>query len=123
MSTDIRGYEALLHYRERFLLRELKQNIAGDIGDGRILSIYVSRAGIAQQLECQTRGQKVLGLSPRRSGEGFLLRGQLSVLTYFGICSTSVLSQSHGKDSCHSAKSAGGRLQPSIHAPYLCGFE
>ena len=42
--------------------------------------------------------------------------------SYFGICSTPVLSQSHVKDPGHSAKSAGGRLQLNTHAPYICGF-
>ena len=33
-----------------------------------------------------------------------------------------VLPQQHIKDPGHSAKSAGGRLQLDIHAPYVCGF-
>ena len=36
-----------------------------------------------------------------------------------GICSTSVLLQQHVKDPGHSAKSAGGRLQLNMHAPYI----
>ena len=42
--------------------------------------------------------------------------------SYFGIRSTPVLPQSHVKDPCHSAKSAGGRLQLNMHTPYVCGF-
>ena len=30
--------------------------------------------------------------------------------------------QLHVKDPSHSAKSAGGRLQLNMHAPYVCGF-
>ena len=41
---------------------------------------------------------------------------------YFGICSSPVLPQLHVKDPGHSAKSAGGRLQLNMHAPYICGF-
>ena len=42
--------------------------------------------------------------------------------SYFGIRSTSVLTQQHVKDPGHSAKSAGCRLQLNTHAPYVCGF-
>ena len=38
------------------------------------------------------------------------------------ICSTPVLPQRHIKDPGHSTKSAGGRLQLNMHAPYVCGF-
>ena len=33
-----------------------------------------------------------------------------------------VIPQWHVKDPGHSAKSAGGRLQLNMHAPYICGF-
>ena len=39
--------------------------------------------------------------------------------SYFGIRSTPVLPQSHVKDPGYSAKSAGGRLQLNMHAPYV----
>ena len=42
--------------------------------------------------------------------------------SYFGLCSTPVLLQQHVKDHGHSAKSAGGRLQLNMYAPYICGF-
>ena len=61
--------------------------------------------------------------------KNFLLLDQFSVLTHFNICSTPphpppppVLLQQHIKDPGHSAKSAGGRLQLNMHAPYVCGF-
>ena len=54
--------------------------------------------------------------------ESFLLQGQLSVLTYFGIHSTPMLPQQHIKDHGHSAKSAGSKLQLNMHAPYISGF-
>ena len=57
------------------------------------------------------------------AGECFLLQGQLSVLTHFGIRSTPALLQQHVNDHGHSAKRAGSRLQLNTHAPYLCGFE
>ena len=37
--------------------------------------------------------------------------------SYYGICSTLVLPQSHVKDPSHSARSAGGRLHLNTHAP------
>ena len=43
--------------------------------------------------------------------------------SYLGIRSTLVLPQQHVKHHRHSAKSAGDRLQPNTHAPYLCSFE
>ena len=43
--------------------------------------------------------------------------------SYFCICSTPMLLQQHTKDPSHYAKSASGRLQLNMHAPYLCGFE
>ena len=43
--------------------------------------------------------------------------------SYFGIHSTPVLPQQHLKGPGHCAKSAGGRLQLNMHAPYVCGFE
>ena len=42
--------------------------------------------------------------------------------SYFSICSTPMLPQQHVKDPGHSAKSADGRLQLNMHAPYICGF-
>ena len=42
--------------------------------------------------------------------------------TYFGIHSTPVLPQQDIKDPSHSARTAGGRLQLNMHAPYMCGF-
>ena len=54
--------------------------------------------------------------------ENFLLQGRLSVLIYFGIRSTPMLSLSHVKDPGHSAKSAGGRLWLNMHTPYVHGF-
>ena len=39
-----------------------------------------------------------------------------------GIRSTPVFPQWHVTDTCHSAKSAGGRLQLNTHALYVCGF-
>ena len=42
--------------------------------------------------------------------------------SYFGIHSTPMLPQQHMKDPCHSAKSAGGRLQLNTHTPYIHGF-
>ena len=42
--------------------------------------------------------------------------------SYFGIRSTHVLLQKHIKDLDHTVQSAGGRLQPTTHAPYVCGF-
>ena len=35
----------------------------------------------------------------------------------FGVCSIPVLPRWHVKDPCHSAKSAGGRLQLNTHTP------
>ena len=43
--------------------------------------------------------------------------------SYFDIRSMPVLPQKHVKDTSHSAKSAGGRLQLNTPTPYLCGFE
>ena len=42
--------------------------------------------------------------------------------SYFGIRSTPVLPQEHVKDPGHSVKNAGGRLQLTMHTPYVCGF-
>ena len=42
--------------------------------------------------------------------------------SYYGICSTLVLPQSHVKDPSHSARSAGGRLHLNMHAHNVCGF-
>ena len=41
---------------------------------------------------------------------------------HFGIRSIPVLPQQHVKDTGHSDKSAGGRLQLNTHAPNVCGF-
>ena len=65
-----------------------------------------------------SKGRGFESLQERR--ENFLLQGQLAVLT--SIRSTPVLPQQHVKDPDHSAKSAGGRLQLNMHAPYVCGF-
>ena len=50
-------------------------------------------------------------------GEFFFIRGQISVLTYFGTRAAPVFLQQHVKDPGHFAKSAGGRLQLNTHAP------
>ena len=42
--------------------------------------------------------------------------------SYFGIHFTPMLPRWLIKDPSHSAKSAGGRLQLNMHAPYVCGF-
>ena len=42
--------------------------------------------------------------------------------SYFGISSTHVSPQLHVKVPGHSAKHAGGRLQPNLHAHYVCGL-
>ena len=73
-------------------------------------------------VERRTRDRKVAGSSPCRSGGRILLQGQVSVLTYFAIRSTSLLPQQHVKDSGHSAKSACVRLQLNTHAPDVCGL-
>ena len=80
-------------------------------------------SGIAQWLQRQTGDREVPGSSLRRSGGRIFF----SILTfcadsYFGICSISVLPQSHVKDPGHSAKSASGSLPLSKHTPYVCDF-
>ena len=62
-------------------------------------------------------------MAHRTQQKNFLFQSQLSVLTHFSICFTSVLLQSHIKDPGHSAKSAGGRLPLNAHTPYICGFK
>ena len=68
-------------------------------------------AGIAQWLQRRTRDWKVPGSNPRRSGGTIFFPRVNFLCSYFGIRSTPVLPQLHVKDSGHSAKSAGGRLQ------------
>ena len=46
--------------------------------------------------------------STQERRENFLLQGQLSVLTYFGISSTLVLPQQHVKDPGHSPAECAG---------------
>ena len=88
------------------------------------MSLLAWGAGIAQWVECQTRDQKVLGSSPCRSGQQiFFHKVNFLCWLIFSMCSTPVLLQLHVQDPSHSAKSAGGRLQLSTHARYLCGFE
>ena len=63
--------------------------------------------------------------SPQEQQEISSPRSTFCADSCFGINSTPVLPQSewHVKDPSHSAKSAGGRLQLNMHAPYLCGFK
>ena len=46
---------------------------------------HIRGAGIAQWLERRTRDRKVPGSSPRKNRGGFLLQGQLSVLTLISV--------------------------------------
>ena len=66
--------------------------------------------------------EKVVGLSPDRTGGRIFFSRVNFLRSYVGICSTPELLQYHVKYSGHSAKSAGSRLQLNTHAPYVCGF-
>ena len=71
-------------------------------------SKYRIRAGIAQWLERRTCIERSRVRIPAGTGEKFLLRDQLSVLTLIAV---SIPPQQHVKDPGHSVKSAGGTLQ------------
>ena len=79
--------------------------------------------GIAQWLERQTRVWKAVGSSHCMSGRRIFL-SRVNFLCWllfwypFYPCVTAVAC----KRSWSSAKSAGGRLQLNMHAPYVCGF-
>ena len=90
-------------------------------------------AGIAQWIERRTRGRKVAGSSPSRSGGrivfsrvNFLCRlfFSVSVSSPCYLSSTRIKGKERRKKNGHSSKSAGGRIQLNIHtaAPYVCGF-
>ena len=74
-------------------------------------------AGIAQWLEHRTHDPA------GAAGEFSSPWSTFCADSYFGIHSTPVLPQQHLKGPGHCAKSAGGRLQLNMHAPYVCGFE
>ena len=78
-----------------------------------------NRAKTAEWLERRTHDQKVSDLSPGRSGWKKTFSPVLTFCadSYFSTRSTPVLLQQNVKDPGHSARSAGGRLQLSTHAP------
>ena len=81
-------------------------------------------AGIAQWLDRLTRDRKSRVRVPAGSASEFSApRSTFCADSFFGVRSTPVIPQWHVKDPGHSAKSAGGRLLPNAHAPYICGFE
>ena len=57
------------------------------------------------------------------AGECTFPGSAISADSYFGIRSTPLLPVQLVKDSCHSAKGTGVRLQLNMHALYVCGFE
>ena len=68
------------------------------------------------------KGRMFESLLERR--ENFLLQGQLSVLTHFGIRSTPVLLQQHVKDPGHSAKAlVAGYSYTHTHLTYVALHE
>ena len=58
------------------------------------------------------------GAAREFSSQGSTLRAE----SHSGTCSTPLLPQQQVKNPGHSAKSAGGRLQLNMHAPYICGL-
>ena len=64
-------------------------------------------------VECRTHDWKVSSFSPGR--RIFFSRVNFLCLLSFGVCSTPLLPQWHVKDTCHSSKSAGGRLHLNRH--------
>ena len=71
-----------------------------------------------------TRDRKVPGSSPRRNG-GRMFFSRVSFLSWllFRYPFHPVLPLQLVKDSCHSAKGTGVRLQLNTHATYVCGFK
>ena len=75
-------------------------------------------SGIACWLERRTRGRKVAGWNPGRSGGRiFFSTVNFACWLLFGVRSTPVLPQWYVKDPGHSAKSTGGRLRLNTHTP------
>ena len=76
------------------------------------------------QMDChQNSHQLVIDLSPGRSG-GRIFSSRANLLCwhlFWYLSHLCVTAAAHRRRS-HSAKSAGGRLQLSTHAPYVCGF-
>ena len=69
----------------------------------------------------QTRGSRVR-VSAETAGEFSSPWPTFCADSDRGIRSTPVFPQWHVTDPCHSAESAGGRLQLNTHAPYVRGF-
>ena len=83
-------------------------------------------ARIAQWLERRTRDQKVLGLSPGRSGGRFFFSGVnfLCWLLFRYPFHSGIAAVARKRNPGHFAKSAGGRLQLNTHTHtrwvYVC---
>ena len=82
-----------------------------------------AKAGHHSVVKCLTRDWKVVGLSPCRScGRSFFFRVSFLCWHLFWYLFHHHVTAVSCKISRHSAKSAGGRLQLNIHAPWVCGF-
>ena len=88
-----------------------------------IVCIHNRGAGVAQWLECRTCEWKVTGSNPCGSG-GRIVFSRVNILCWllfwypFHPCVTAVART----DPSHSTKSAGGKLQLNMHAPYVCSI-
>ena len=83
---------------------------------------YISfwEAGITCWLKRLTCNRKVASSNPGRSGRRiFFFRFNFVCWLLFGVRSTLVLPQWHGKDPGHSAKSVGGKLHLNTHIPLI----
>ena len=83
------------------------------------LNTYINASGNGKRHLCNTICFWILTVLDNKKPENYLLQGHLSVMT---LISVFIRPHQHVKDSGHSAKSAGSRLQLKA-ALYVCGFE
>ena len=77
----------------------------------------VSRYGGGDSLVVRALDSWLKGPGFKSLQEHFLLQGQLSVLTYFGICSTLAVARKRSHSFCKKC-----RLQLNTRTSYICGF-